>query len=128
MLHAHTKLLWNLDGNLEFGYGYGFFWLCCCFSICCLSVSFHHNWCENYSSFESKPKNENPKSIWVWSLEKEYIAKLPYEVFFNLQKKDVIHNLYYSLQSLLYLPFAIANALTARLNDGYVVIWLLWAE
>lgn len=29
------------------------------------------------------------------------------------------------LQSLLYLPFAIANALTATLNDGYVVFLLL---
>lgn len=28
---------------------------------------------------------------------------------------------FYSLQSLLYLPFAIANALTARLNDGYAL-------
>lgn len=33
---------------------------------------------------------------------------------------DLCHN----LQSLLYLPFAIANALTAKLNDGYVDIYI----
>jgi hypothetical protein len=38
------------------------------------------------------------------------------------KKNDAIYNLHYFVQSLLYLPFAIANALTARLNDGYVVI------
>ena len=54
---------------------------------------------------------------WVWVV--RYVDSVG---CLTPKKNDAIYNLYYFVQSLLYLPFAIANALTARLNDGYVVI------